>query len=374
MSKRLDLVLLLLLLSAGAHAERIRFELDGLLLNANLELSEGAESAWLIIHGTRAHHGMEIISALQQALLERGESSLAPTISLGVSNREGFLGCEVGWTAGERYLHAEIDAWLDLLRSRGVERFNLLGHSRGASYVLRYINARSPADVSRLVLVGPQVMKDVSVSPSDRTLGCAADAVADADRPRLSDVSYRMDIVLGSDDTVAVWNAEEMALAEAHANVRLHTIDGADHFFRDLYLEDLLDLVLEPSLDLSELDREQAVALYVSRRTCPYCRRMEAEVLQPLLRSEEVPTGILVRQLMLDDAEMMRDFAGRSTSQSAFAEKHQSMITPTWLFLNRDGKELAPRIVGYPGPEFYSHRLEASMAKAAYKTDTSPHR
>ena len=33
--------------------------------------------------------------------------------------------------------------------------------------------------------------------------------------------------------------------AKVNENIKLYTIDGADHFFRDFYFDDLFDIVLD---------------------------------------------------------------------------------------------------------------------------------
>lgn len=49
----------------------------------------------------------------------------------------------------------------------------------------------------------------------------------------------------GSADTVVKGLGKKMAVAEKHDKVSFTTLEGADHFFRDLYAEDLADLSME---------------------------------------------------------------------------------------------------------------------------------
>ena len=79
----------MLLGSAGtALAEEVRIRHQTIDLIGNLQSPGGkplgADGAMLIIHGTLAHHGMEIIVGLQRALEAQGIASLAITLSLGV--------------------------------------------------------------------------------------------------------------------------------------------------------------------------------------------------------------------------------------------------------------------------------------------------
>ena len=345
-------------------AEPLQVRLGDLRLNANLEGAEGASTAWLVLHGTRAHAEMEIVQALQAGLAERGHASLAPTLSLGIDDRRGFLPCSDGWAAGEGTVAAELDRWIGVLKARGFEHVNLLGHSRGAVHLARYASAPVSPVVGRLVLLGPPVLAGPE---PERAPGCAGDRLESL--PSLADVQLRTDVVLGSDDAVARWAEENRRAAEARSGVRTFVIDGADHFFRDLYLEDVLDLVVEPAVDLSRAGDGDVLVVYVARRGCPYCRRMEMEVLQPLIRSGALPEAARLTKILLDDAEPMFGVDGASLRPAAFAARWEAEITPTFLFLRADGTELHPPIVGYPGPEFYSARLE----RAIYKAVTSPH-
>ena len=78
-----------LIWAAGVHAEPVSIDHNGLRLNGDLSIADGkspADPAILLVHGTGAHHGMETISGVQQALLQQGLNVLAVTLSLGVSS------------------------------------------------------------------------------------------------------------------------------------------------------------------------------------------------------------------------------------------------------------------------------------------------
>ena len=59
--------------AGGVAAEEVTLEYRGLTLNANLETVDDPSGGMvLLVHGTLAHNGMEIIAALQGLLAERG--------------------------------------------------------------------------------------------------------------------------------------------------------------------------------------------------------------------------------------------------------------------------------------------------------------
>jgi hypothetical protein len=50
-------------------------------------------------------------------------------------------------------------------------------------------------------------------------------------------------VIAGSEDPIAT--GLPAALAGAAANVRVEEIEGADHFFRDLYADELVEIAVE---------------------------------------------------------------------------------------------------------------------------------
>ena len=143
MLMRTHLLITILCMTLPAQAADLQSMFDGRVLNASLvQPDDDRDEAFLIIHGTWAHHGMEVVQALQQGLADRGEASLAPTLSLGQSDRKGFLGCAPSMTPDERTVAPEIKHWLDDLSARGYRTVTLLGHSRGALQAARVLIER----------------------------------------------------------------------------------------------------------------------------------------------------------------------------------------------------------------------------------------
>ena len=130
----------------------------------------------------------------------------------------------------------------------------------------------------------------------------------------------------------------------------------------------LLGLV-EPAADLQLAARQAGEArlpilLYVSRSDCTFCRRFEAEVLNPLVRSGAIEGKIIVRELIWDLPDPVRDFSGRLVTPRSLAETYQAKLTPTLLFLDSAGNEIAPRITGYRESDYFSYYLEAAVQQA----------
>jgi pimeloyl-ACP methyl ester carboxylesterase len=274
----------------AAAAEEVTLTDRGLVLNANLETTD---ADWqqgpvvLMTHGTLAHGGMEIMQTLQSALQERGISSLSMTLSLGLDNRSGMYDCAVPHTHLHTDAVGEIGAWLGWLQGQGVEKVALLGHSRGGNQSARFAAEHPDAPLDAVILIAPQTWSEAAaVQAYDKRFGkalepqlerarlldsegrgaemlkpvdfiyCAETSATAAaflsyhapdprmDTPRLiPDIKAPVLVVAGSEDDVIEGLVEAVQPMADGERVNLIVLDGADHFFRDLYAEEIADEV-----------------------------------------------------------------------------------------------------------------------------------
>lgn len=164
--------LVALLMAALAWAQPLRaaeievgLPFRGLTLNGHLTLAPGKsvkDGVVLITHGTLAHGRMELIQALQPALAERGLSSLALTLSLGLDKRTGMYDCAVPHRHRHQDAMDEIGAWLGWLKGQGASKVALLGHSRGGNQTAWYAADRPDPLVSKVVLLAPQTWDEAA--------------------------------------------------------------------------------------------------------------------------------------------------------------------------------------------------------------------
>ena len=274
------------------HAEEVKLQYGGLTLNANLEK---AGDNWpdgpvvLLTHGTLAHNGMEIISTLQELFLENDVSSLALTLNLGLDDRHGMYDCKTP----HKHLHTDalddIGQWLAWLKQQGVKDVVLLGHSRGGNQTAWFAAERDDPAISKIVLVAPQTWDEkadaagyekrygkplatllaqanelVAKQQGDTMLEkvdfvyCAeTSATASAfvsyynPEPRLDTVyllpkiSKPVLVFIGSEDKISQGLSNKLGSLAESPGVETVVIDGADHYFRDLYAEELVEQVVE---------------------------------------------------------------------------------------------------------------------------------
>lgn len=97
---------------------------------------------------------------------------------------------------------------------------------------------------------------------------------------------------------------------------------------------------------------------------CGFCKRLEAEYLTPMITSGKYDSRILIRSFdMVGDASII-DFNGDKIGADEFATRHKASLTPTLLFLNAQGEEIAERLLGYSNPDFYGAYLENAIDTA----------
>lgn len=263
----------LLLAPSDVLAEPVQIKPSLLRLNANLELPPGrteADGAVIVLHGALSHHGHETIAALQKNLRERGITSLAVTLSLGVDARQGDRACDVVHDYALAGVRRELGLWIAWLGAQGTRTIDLVGFSLGGAQIAAL--AREFPAVRSVVLLAPTFasadehaeayqrrfgvplaprLESARAAPLQKSivdflscrqapvLGAAfldgyrefpARLAAETGRPTL--------VILGSNDDVVPGLETKLP-----ADVRRLTIDGAGHFFVDRHGEQAADAI-----------------------------------------------------------------------------------------------------------------------------------
>jgi len=280
----------LLVSSAKAAEEHLVYQ--GRMLVANLELAQGKslrDGVVLMTHGTLAHGRMEIMATQQQLLKERGINSLSITLSLDRSDRHGMFDCSETHTHRHTDAMDEIGQWLEWLKTRDVGKVTLLGHSRGGNQTAWFASEHDDAIIDRVVLIAPatwsaeyqeqdyrkryhtelnpvfsRAEKLVKAGKGDSLMRHTGfiyceDATVSAEafvdyyhRDKRRDTPYLLKqidkpvlVIAGSEDTVVSGLIPAVEKLADGKQVQLRVIDGADHFFRDLYAEEAADHIAE---------------------------------------------------------------------------------------------------------------------------------
>ncbi len=135
-------------------------------------------------------------------------------------------------------------------------------------------------------------------------------------------------------------------------------------------------LVLPKPADLQREAVEMAragkpmVVLY-SQANCHWCEQARS-YLVPLSREDGTGDSALFRQIDLDSDARMVDFAGRSTTQRAFAGTERVRFTPTVVVYGPDGRQLAEPIVGMRLADFYGQYIVQAIETARERMNAVP--
>lgn len=279
-----------LLFAGTSVADEVTLLHRGLTLNGKLELAAGktlADGAVLITHGTIAHGGMEAMAYLQQLFKDKGRNSLAINLGLGVDKRQGMYECATPHRHRHEDALDEIGAWLEWLKGKGAKSVVLLGHSRGGNQTAWYAAERDHALVSAVVLYAPATWDaakeaqgyekryqkplkpvldkaealvkagkgstllehtdflycpDTSVSAESFVSYYRHDARRDTPT-LLPKIKKPVLVVVAGNDEVVPDVRQKAAVYVDGKRVQMKVIDGADHFFRDLYADDAVDAI-----------------------------------------------------------------------------------------------------------------------------------
>ena len=103
------------------------------------------------------------------------------------------------------------------------------------------------------------------------------------------------------------------------------------------------------------------IMLYFSDPACGYCRKLEKEIFLPMLRSGDYEDRVLLRKISWLSRGLLNDFDGSKRELHAIAERYNVQVTPTMIFVDDQGVEIAKRILGYNGPDFFWFYLDRAI-------------
>jgi len=409
--------ILAMFIAAPVLANKVTIESGSYTLNGDIVPVGGQQlngRVVLIVHGTLGHKDMELIEALQSVFMESGQASLAINLSLNIDDREGFYPCDALHTHKFDDAVDEIEAWIRWLTEQGARQIVLLGHSRGANQVVKHV-LQGVRSAQMAILLAPSVtdaianadvLQTIDSASTDDTLEgidflhCKNTNVlastylsyygpaADNDTiVLLQTVTVPTLVLSGSQDEVVPNLATRMSEIENPLVTHIE-ISGAGHFFRDLFMYDVVDSVIEfmtrlpkqlliaPAVSLRDDSRQsqstgQPLLVFVSQKDCEFCKRLREQVLFPLIRAGELDGKVILREVSLDSGYRLQGFDGVEIAGREFAARYNVFVTPTLLLLDGQGESLTDPLVGAPNLEFYSFYLDKNIGAATEALETS---
>lgn len=137
------------------------------------------------------------------------------------------------------------------------------------------------------------------------------------------------------------------------------------------------------SSPLKELDNLETLAqtarktdlpimLTVGAQWCEFCHILRDEVLEPMaLGGEYEGKYMYMRYLSIDDRHDIPGIDGKPMNKNKWAYQYNADLTPTVLFIDGNGKEVADKIVGISNIELFSALIHSRLNQA-YKNMGNP--
>ncbi len=265
---------------------------NNISLHGNLLSNKENKSIFLILHGTRGYKDMEIITSLSNRLYEEGFDTLSINLSYGINNREStFLSCDIKHQHNEHESINEIITWYNYLLDKGYQEINFIGHSRGAFNIVQSLALLGNHKKITSYLLAPvidtyegtkafyenelKIPYETIINSNEKFfisdkyslinfLYCE-NVVVSSDTFRsyldlskkenhypftfgildlIENIDSRITIISGTDDEILQDSYKKFYTFDK-PNIQFFTVEGGDHFFRDLYLDEVIDIILE---------------------------------------------------------------------------------------------------------------------------------
>ena len=118
---------------------------------------------------------------------------------------------------------------------------------------------------------------------------------------------------------------------------------------------------LQESAKAAHLNQRPIVIFYTAT-WCRYCKRLEQNIIDPLLLNTQIEDYADFRQVVLDnDKASIIDFDGKTYKMKDYAAVKGVRFVPTTMVYNREGNAIAEPILGLTLEEFYPGNLERAI-------------
>ncbi|WP_319380490.1 thioredoxin fold domain-containing protein [Thiomicrorhabdus sp.] len=128
-----------------------------------------------------------------------------------------------------------------------------------------------------------------------------------------------------------------------------------------------------PFTGIEELENLQALAVQSQQQQlpimlmfgaewCEYCEQLRQEVLDPMVAGGLYEGKVvLMRHVGVDERAPLLEWSGHSVKKADWAYQLDADLTPTILFFNSRGQEVAPRIVGIAEITLFTNVIHRSL-------------
>ncbi|MAY41326.1 MULTISPECIES: thioredoxin fold domain-containing protein [unclassified Neptuniibacter] len=128
---------------------------------------------------------------------------------------------------------------------------------------------------------------------------------------------------------------------------------------------DLQDSYSQKGFD--HLGNQKVVLLLISQPNCEYCVQVTEEILKPMQLNQQYKNSTLFSRLEIYSGHQVKDFNGQRVDATEFAQRYNAWATPTLLFLDGLGNEVAEKIVGVNTLDLYGFYVDRAVSKGHKK-------
>lgn len=100
---------------------------------------------------------------------------------------------------------------------------------------------------------------------------------------------------------------------------------------------------------------------------CAYCRQLENDFLKPMQLNKDDQSKVIIRKLDVGSYRQIIDFDGKNIAAEDFVARYKVQMTPTMVFLDANGNELAGRILGINTPSLFGGYIDDAVDQAVTK-------
>ncbi len=118
--------------------------------------------------------------------------------------------------------------------------------------------------------------------------------------------------------------------------------------------------------DLAKIGKKAArkqvpILLEFAATDCSYCVLLENEILNPMLLSGDYKDKVIIRKVYIDEDLTIKDFNGKKVPLDKIVLRYGIYVTPTIIFIDQKGKELAKRLIGINTVEYFGNDVDKAI-------------
>jgi len=124
---------------------------------------------------------------------------------------------------------------------------------------------------------------------------------------------------------------------------------------------DIIEISNLSQLSTQAKAEQKLIMLEISASYCSYCRKLEENIIKPMLRSGDYDANVLIRRFEIDGYAALKDFEGSPVTKGELAMRWGIQITPTIIFLNSQNQEVSDRIIGVNSLDYFGGYVDDAI-------------